>query len=635
MFSAYGENRTLFKSVNIILRAKIKDNELNASTINLTPPESPVDYLSGLCQNLWCNGDSSFAALGFFLHSCSSAIGTPDGHPRAVKLILPRAQGYLSKSDILEQRLLGCEGVDKVQSFCRPRQFLMPQSAVQEEWASILQILSNAVGGILLDDSEPANLVSRLCRLEAELDKRLSFQWIMPQPIIRKQLAFVDGRDRTTTERLLRTAKSLGIGMVVLDKPNHWLELPEAVNLRDRFVPLKIGTDEGLSMRIVEALKDIDIHLDGMATNFEHYASQVAKAATFLGLPSEPFGAFDLCRDKYRQQVTSGNVALRIVKGQKIDSAVNGEVEFPVVVKPTRGAGSEGVTKVYGLKELEEATNRIFESNYEHVRDLNAASVEPYCSGPEVDANFVLQDGKVIFVEIADDFPKAGDTEGKTSSNVFKETGMLFPSGLEAAELDMIKTSLHQTLLKFGFRSGVFHVEARVRNSSMQYGISNGILDLERVVDRHGVESPSCSLLEVNPRVPGTVGVEAVQSTYGVDYAALHLLFAVRDKERISALSQPFRDGPQFWSNIVFIIPDRGGVLASDDIGDDIKKRSPDLWRSISSYCCCFEKGQRVPDPAPDDVIWLAWFVVYSRAGRRDVLEISQRLKMEVRYDLV
>ena len=314
---------------------------------------------------------------------------------------------------------------------------------------------------------------------------------------------------------------------------------------------------------------------------------------------------------------------------------MNGETEFPVVVKPTNGVGSEGFTKVHDLKELEEATERIFDSAYEHVSNLNAVSVEPYCSGPEVDANFVLQDGKVLFVEIADDFPKAGDSEENGSLSGFKETGILYPSGLEAAELEMIKTSLYQTLLKSGFRSGVFHVEASVRNSSMQYGISNGILNLEGAVQRHDIEKPSCFLLEVNPRAPGKMGIAAVRSTYGADYIALHLLFAVRDKERIAALSQPFCDGPQFCSNVVFIIPNRGGVMVSGDIGDNLKERCPDLWRSISSYECCFEKGQRVPNPAADDVLWLAWFVVFSTVGRRDLLEMSERLKREVRYDLV
>lgn len=83
--------------------------------------------------------------------------------------------------------------------------------------------------------------------------------------------------------------------------------------------------------------------------------------------------------------------------------------------------------------------------------DVNAVSVEAYCDGPEIDANFVLQDGEVLFVEGADDFPKAGDREEAGASTVFKESAVLYPSGLPAAELEMVQRYLHQTLLKFGF----------------------------------------------------------------------------------------------------------------------------------------------------------------------------------------
>lgn len=100
---------------------------------------------------------------------------------------------------------------------------------------------------------------------------------------------------------------------------------------------------------------------------------------------------------------------------------------------------------------------------------VNAVSVEAYCDGPEIDANFVLQDGEVLFVECADDFAKAGDREEAGASTVFKASAVLYPSGLPAAELEMVQRYLHQTLLKFGFRSGAFHVEARVRGSSIQY----------------------------------------------------------------------------------------------------------------------------------------------------------------------
>lgn len=127
----------------------------------------------------------------------------------------------------------------------------------------------------------------------------------------------------------------------------------------------------------------------------------------------------------------------------------------------------------------------------------------------------------------------------------------------------------------------------------------------------------------------------AVHSTYGISYAALHLLNAVGDAERTAALSQPFCAGPQYWRNVVFITPDKGRIFASDDFGDELKKRCPDLWRSVSSYHCYIEQGQRVPDPTADEATWFAWFVVCSRVARRHLLEIPERVRAEVRYELL
>lgn len=101
----------------------------------------------------------------------------------------------------------------------------------------------------------------------------------------------------------------------------------------------------------------------------------------------------------------------------------------------------------------------------------------------------------------------------------------------------------------------------------MLYGISDGVLDLQTAANESLTEAPNSFLIEVNPRLPGLMVTRAVHSTYGISYAALHLLIAVRDAERTAALSQPFCAGPRSWSNVVFITPDKGGVLAADDVG--------------------------------------------------------------------
>ena len=140
-----------------------------------------------------------------------------------------------------------------------------------------------------------------------------------PQPITRKILACIDGRDRSTTEVLLRSAKVLGIGMIVLDTPGHCLESPEAVHLRDHFVPLDMSIDASLPMRVVKALDSLGVEIDGLTTNYDSYAYPVAEAASFLGLPCESLAALDICRDKYRQHILSGDPAVRVTKSQTLN----------------------------------------------------------------------------------------------------------------------------------------------------------------------------------------------------------------------------------------------------------------------------------------------------------------------------
>ena len=111
--------------------------------------------------------------------------------------------------------------------------------------------------------------------------------------------------------------------------------------------------------------------------------------------------------------------------------------------------------------------------------------------------------------------------------------------------------NLHQTLLKFGFRSGVFHVEARVRDSSMQYGVSDGVLDLQTAAGSSVTKTPKCFLIEVNPRLPGLMCCTAAHCTYGISYAALHQLIAIGDAERTAAFSQPFCAGSQYWITVL------------------------------------------------------------------------------------
>ena len=77
---------------------------------------------------------------------------------------------------------------------------------------------------------------------------------------------------------------------------------------------------------------------------------------------------------------------------------------FPLIIKPCSSANSEGVSKVNNVQDLCEAMKAV-DSN-RRGRDV---VIENYCDGPEVDANFILEDGKIMFFEVTDEYPKDAD----------------------------------------------------------------------------------------------------------------------------------------------------------------------------------------------------------------------------------
>ena len=182
-----------------------------------------------------------------------------------------------------------------------------------------------------------------------------------------------------------------------------------------------------------------------------------------------------------------------------------------------------------------------------------------------------------------------------------------------------------------GFRTGVYHVEARVNNSRKQYATRNGITDLEDVTGEASSTQPSAFLVEVNTRPPGEMGKVPILRAYGIDYNALHLLLAIGDTERATALSRPFVGAPQHWYEVLFITADRGGVFESDGVYKDLVKSNRELAKSVCESREYFRKGDVVPEPASDDQHWIAWFVVFSRESRRDLLEKAAKIQREVK----
>ncbi|KAE8375258.1 ATP-grasp domain-containing protein [Aspergillus bertholletiae] len=633
-----GEGRISWQSIDLFFKAGYKSPLFTwASGTENTRLAIEV---SGNEEHLIDPQSLGSAAAFEFVADCLAAAGHEN--ESAARLVVPRSPGYIARSDIIPLRLIDCPVAASAVSFAKAHQFFDNKDRTINTLQAALDVFTSSAGGVLLKAVNGTDIRTRhsqLAALDTELSNRLSFPWLSMQAPKRKTLALVEGgrnspEFRGNGETVFTAAEALGVDMVVLDNPGHWLEGPRWAHWRKAFIPIEctLQSDEVFTRRVVDAIRAYDGHIDGLVTFCDHYQEPVAAAALELGLPATAPEVFALATDKFRLRKFEGHEAYRASTAEEAHHIVlEHQLEFPLIFKPCTGYLSEGVCRVENLAQIPAAVQLI---NVE--RHGAAFTIERYCDGPEVDANFVLCDGEVLHFEASDEFPKGADVNGGDGAvNSFIELGNVWPSHLPAEELTLLRDSLHQSLHKMGFRDGIFHLEARVANSSMEYAMGTNGRDLtERSTPAKGL--PSAWLIEVNPRPPGIQMSDALKHSYGIDYWGLGLLFGLQDRERVRQLSYPFHQGAQYWSHAVFIPVPRGGTFDSDDVCLELFSRRPDLQECASWFHCYYTKGAQVLDPHTSGVnSWVAHFNVFSRVSRAHVLEIAETVQKEVRFSIV
>ena len=552
-----------------------------------------------------------------------------------IKMLLPACDGHVSRSDMIELRFFGCELVQLASGFVSPRQHVSAFKYGKEQGpAGQLQtVLDFAIGAILVKTCRGRLVEQALEELELEVKNRLSIQWLLPEPIPYKRVAIVGCLPENMSYEGI---KAMGIGLVVLDQPGHYLEDPKGplAYLREAFCPIDLNPDAGLAQRIVDTLKDQ--HVDGLHTRFDVFHTRVAMAAEVMGLPHSPPSAYATATDKYAARLTEPdqNSAVCVTSGeewrQRIHSRENlSPVRYPVVVKPCTGRSSWGVTKTDTeadtVAAIDKARSRVI--RHEDGKPVYPSiMVEPYIDGPELDVNFALWEGEVLFYDVSDNWPCAGDANGIPGQNDFQETMFVYPSALPQPEQQLLALSLRDSVLRMGFRTGCFHVEGRVRNSSMHFANRDGTLDLIPKPTPPSAEA-SAFMIEANPRPPGYFGLHASLWTFGVDYYAMHVLHCIADEQRYRSFASPFVNGAQHTSALVFIMPEKGGILKSPDPTIELRRKRPELMECIPLYNNIFTQGQRVTSPDAVNMTYMATVVVNSRKGRQDLLKMAEDIK--------
>ncbi|OSS43270.1 hypothetical protein B5807_12084 [Epicoccum nigrum] len=236
--------------------------------------------------------------------------------------------------------------------------------------------------------------------------------------------------------------------MIVFDEPGHWLEGEEYAHLRDEFIAIDMSDTKTLPERLVKALNGR--HIEGIVTFTDDYTVVTAEAAEMLGLPTESARAMWQAHNKHDMRRLVDNSSVQTIHLKSLDQLESPElaesfatITYPLIVKPCRGAYSRGVKRFENDISMRRAVHELNEGNLTG----HGILLETYVDGPEVDANFVLWDDQVLFLEVNDNFPCKGDANGATTVDNFAETVSISNSGLPPEDIETIRSSLHRDLL--------------------------------------------------------------------------------------------------------------------------------------------------------------------------------------------
>lgn len=562
-------------------------------------------------------------------------------------LLVPHGrQGFICRSDMLSLRLGQSRSVERIVPFATWDTHLSALPVDLRMKNRLLSLLPSSPGVLVLRQPHDKAILN-------DLNARLSFNWLLSSKPAARRVAVISGRPFPDKKRQMyssqgyfNAARALGISLVVVDDPGHWLEDDAHSTLRDEFVPINMDYDNlaSLPQRLFEALKDKK--LDGIVTFWDAYVVQTAKAAELLGLPTESYAAMRQAHLKHemRSLTAQNNIQALVIDSveqlsdpSRVENLRN--LQYPLVVKPCRGRKSENVKKVTDESSMQQVVRSMFKDTSTQGQRSGDYSVllETYIDGPEFDANFMLWNDKIMFLEVTDSYPCAADASDATFVDPFRETVQMSHTQLPSSEVDIIRSSLHRNLLKLGFHSGVFHVEARMRNSSLRYQDvrGDGILDLD--VNDETASDPrgevDVFLVEVNARPPGTGGTWTTLFAYGVDFGALHFLRALGDSDRIESLSRPFNfpegspgggGGTQYWTAQCLVPIHRRDLYVRDDLWERVYLELPEVEPYVLRAEMYVSPGTIVSNVM--GVEFLGYVLLYSRASRRHALEMYHQV---------
>lgn len=352
---------------------------------------------------------------------------------------------------------------------------------------------------------------------------------------------------------IIQRLKKLGLKLVVLNKEKNWA---------DQYVDHWIIADTYNHNESVGAVQSFikthqKIKIDGVVTFWEDdvlLTSKLVDRFDFIGIP---LTTAKNVRNKYlfREFCTANGIrAPRHAMVRNVDQLKKAArtLEFPMVIKPAYGASSAYVVKVMNKDELINTFHYIKKNISTDLESALADGldifVEEYIDGEEVDIDILLQNGKVKFYSIADNF-------NKNHGEFFVDRGQSIPSSLPDKEQHELIEMAEDALEKLGIQNGCVHFEAK--------STKNGPVPIE-----------------INMRMGGDYVYSYIKSAWNVDLIENAAKIALGEFVHIKKPETPFKYIVG-WD----LYPESSGLLAELSVDPELEKKEyledTDLYKEI------------------------------------------------------
>lgn len=207
---------------------------------------------------------------------------------------------------------------------------------------------------------------------------------------------------------------------------------------------------------VIETIKIInktDKEVDGIVSLTDKYVSVAASVAEYFNFPFINERAVEISRNKEKMRELCKKNSLEtpefgVAKSLEEALEIARQMNFPIVVKANNGTGSQNVTLVQNLTELQKKFNKLLDSIQ---KNKGLALLEEFISGPLVSVEAVTYKGETSFWGITD--------RSLGTPPYFVEKAYTFPVNVGKELENKLFEQTNQIIEMLNIKYGVTHTE--------------------------------------------------------------------------------------------------------------------------------------------------------------------------------